>query len=1216
MNRSDWISRISLFAAILTIAATSAMAQNLLVLGQNSFNFATTVGSTTVQQQTLYIGTSSTTNVSYSATIQQTGSWLSISPATWTTPVTASIFVNPTGLSQNTYVGTISFAASGVTNSPQTVTVILTVSPQSTSTTLTASTNALSFSYISGGTVPSSQSVVVTSASTLTFYASASTTSGGSWLTVTPTTATTPGTIAVSVSPAALAQGTYYGTIVLSPGGFFSTTTTISVTLTVSTTPELKVSTLQPFNYQVGTTAVPASQTLSLTSSGAALTFTASATTSSGGNWLVLSSTSGATAADLTVSISPGLISGLPIGTYTGEITINAAAASNPTTTVTVKLNISTAPFVSTSPASLSFSISPGGALPATKSLAITSSTSGIRFVAASASNWLTVTPTDGTTPGTITVGLTSAAQSMVSGTYTGSLTINTFGTDNPSMSVPVTLTVTTTPALAASPTALYFNYQVGYSTPTAQTVSVSSSGIPTYFTVSTSTTTGSGWLSVTTSSNTTPAVLTVSVVPTSLAVETYTGTITLTPATSGVSPITISVSLTVSNTPLLNVSPAALTFNVTQGSGTTSQNVALTTTGAALQYTSTYSTLSGGSGWLLAGPVSGSTPANLTVYVLPGSLAVGVYTGTVTVTGINANTQTITVTLNVTTSTTIAASPATLTFTQAQGATAASPQTLTLSTSGTTSGVPYSVTATTTTCGSWLTLDTASGTTPATVRVIPLAVSFGAGTSCYGVITIQAPTASNSPLTVSVTLTVTANTGTTAAVSKTSLSFTQTQGTTAAAPQSLALSASGLTTSLAFTASATGTTCGSWLTLSQTSGTTPATITVTPLAVSYSAGTTCYGQVTFVVPGASNSTVTVPVTLTVTALQTLTVSPAALSFSYQIGGSAPSTQTVQLTTSSPVAFAVSNSTQTGGNWLNAAASASTTPATITVGILTANAAVAGTYTGNVIIASSAASNSPLTIPVTLTVTAAAVVTPRLTALRNGASYIPGSVAPGEIVYLEGVNIGPPALTTLRLNAQGRVDTTLGDTRVLFDGIAAPLIWVWNDKLSCIVPYDVAGRVTVGVQVEYKGQLSSGLQFTVTDAAPGVFTLNQQGSGQGAILNQDYSVNGPLSTSTRPAARGSVVMIYATGEGQTSPAGVDGKVNSSQPYPAPQLPVSIVIGGLEAEVLYAGAAPGFVSGALQINVRVPAGVSPGDDVAVQVRVGARSAQSNVTMTVQ
>jgi uncharacterized protein (TIGR03437 family) len=310
----------------------------------------------------------------------------------------------------------------------------------------------------------------------------------------------------------------------------------------------------------------------------------------------------------------------------------------------------------------------------------------------------------------------------------------------------------------------------------------------------------------------------------------------------------------------------------------------------------------------------------------------------------------------------------------------------------------------------------------------------------------------------------------------------------------------------------------------------------------------------------------------------------------------------------------VTSATQSGGDWLSVTSSSVSTPATISVGVRTQGLTVAGTYAGTITLISPAASNSPVTVGVTLTVTALPL--PQVTMVRNAASYVAGPVAPGEMVYIEGANLGPPTLTGLKLNAQGMVDTVLAETRVLFDGIPAPLVYVWHSQMVCVVPYAVAGRLTVRVQVEYKGQLSTAIEFQVTDAAPGLFTQNRQGSGQGAILNQDYSLNGPQSSTTRPAAAGSVVMIYATGEGQTRPAGVDGKVNNTATLPLPLLPVGVTIGGSEADVIYAGAAPNFVSGAMQINVRIPAGITPGNSIPVQVRIGNRLSQAGVTMAVQ
>lgn len=230
----------------------------------------------------------------------------------------------------------------------------------------------------------------------------------------------------------------------------------------------------------------------------------------------------------------------------------------------------------------------------------------------------------------------------------------------------------------------------------------------------------------------------------------------------------------------------------------------------------------------------------------------------------------------------------------------------------------------------------------------------------------------------------------------------------------------------------------------------------------------------------------------------------------------------------------------------------------------------------------------------------------------NAASFTPGGVSPGELITIFGTAFGPPVLTTLQLSGflLGRVDTVLGGTRVLFDGVPAPMVYVVQNQLSAIVPYSVAGKSSTQVQIEYGFAKSSPVTLQVVPASPGIFTLNASGKGQGAILNQDFSVNSP----TNPAAIGSIVAIYATGEGQTKPPGTDGALATSV-FPMPLLPVSVRIGGIPAEVQYAGAAPTLVAGVLQVNAKVPAGVAPGSAAPVTITVGTAASQPNVFLTI-
>ncbi len=152
------------------------------------------------------------------------------------------------------------------------------------------------------------------------------------------------------------------------------------------------------------------------------------------------------------------------------------------------------------------------------------------------------------------------------------------------------------------------------------------------------------------------------------------------------------------------------------------------------------------------------------------------------------------------------------------------------------------------------------------------------------------------------------------------------------------------------------------------------------------------------------------------------------------------------------------------------------------------------------------------------------------------------------------------------------------------------------------------------IQVNYLGQTSIPFPLTSAAAAPALFTYNGSGSGPAAALNQDNSYNAP----NNPAARGSYVTLYLTGEGQTSPGGVTGKVTTVSPTPPltpqPVLHVAVLINGQPASVVFYGEAPGMVSGVMQLDVQIPANV-PSGNLPLQVSVGNASSQNAVTISV-
>jgi uncharacterized protein (TIGR03437 family) len=239
---------------------------------------------------------------------------------------------------------------------------------------------------------------------------------------------------------------------------------------------------------------------------------------------------------------------------------------------------------------------------------------------------------------------------------------------------------------------------------------------------------------------------------------------------------------------------------------------------------------------------------------------------------------------------------------------------------------------------------------------------------------------------------------------------------------------------------------------------------------------------------------------------------------------------------------------------------------------------------------------------------------PAISAVVNSASYLEGPVAPGELVTIFGANLGPP------LSAQGDLDgdfltDSIEDTKVMIGGTASPILYASSTQINTVVPFGASGT-NAQIQILYQGQPTASATVSIQAASPALFSLNSNGGGQGAILNQDGSVN----THSNPAAPGSEVVLYATGAGLMTPASKDGLVIAPGPiasYPKPVLqPVSVTIDGLPAHVVYAGAAPGLVAGVLQINVVVPADAGPYTTDQVIVTVGDFVSPTAVTMTVQ
>jgi len=227
----------------------------------------------------------------------------------------------------------------------------------------------------------------------------------------------------------------------------------------------------------------------------------------------------------------------------------------------------------------------------------------------------------------------------------------------------------------------------------------------------------------------------------------------------------------------------------------------------------------------------------------------------------------------------------------------------------------------------------------------------------------------------------------------------------------------------------------------------------------------------------------------------------------------------------------------------------------------------------------------------------------------NAASMLSGPVAPGEMVSIFGLGIGPVTPAGGTLNVAGTLATELAATKVLFNGTPAPLYYAQDSQINAQAPYEISGAATADVEVFFQGESRGKATVTLAASAPGIFTFSA-GAGLAIALNQ----NGSLNSLIEPARQASIVTLYATGEGLTNPASSDGRP-AAAPYPAPVLPVTLTIGGYPAQILFAGEAPGY-AGLLQINARIPGGFAPTGNVPVVLSVGTASSQPGVTIAVE
>jgi uncharacterized protein (TIGR03437 family) len=1245
-----YFNKTVLFLATALLMVAPGRAQTLVLNGGNGAaavsltNQATGVTVTSSDNSTAI---TFTTGIAYANRPNPNLDWLSVTGGS-TTPTTLSLAVaNTSGMDSGvTYTATVTLTSSSPATTG-TINVSFTFGGASSGGTLTPSQTSVTLSAASGSSTSAQITLANNSGNTVTFsIPTPTTTSGGAWLTASANGFTVPAGSSATLTIAApngltLASGTYLGTVTITPTGGGSSSQ-IGVTFTVGTggTGNLTASPNPIYwTFTTGSGVYPASQSVTLTSSSGAAYYTASVSPSN--SWLLANNSATTTSGNFssgsgTILIAPSTsaMSSLATGA-TGYVYVTDSYNNPVTITVNLSVNGSgTGTGITWSPTPVTLSAAVGGST-VQQTVYLTSTTAGTF-------NNATITGS-GLSIGSVTTSNSNQAYVVVSG-YSDSLAANTYygslvvyftptGGSQVYQTIPVSFVVgsggtTTTPGIV-TPTSLTFAYQTG-TTATgfilpSQNIVITGTGAfsvsaPTYASGQTG-----GWLATAPSSTSGPATISVTASPTGLAANTtpYTATLLVTTA-SGTA--TVTVSFLVTTSPVLVAYPGSLNFSYNSGSGNTSSSLWLSASDASnIAVTATTSAT-----WLsVGGQTSTTTPATVGVQGNSvSSLANGVYTGSVTVTATTAGSAAnspvnVPVVLTVTGSTAtggggLTLSSSSMTFNAQQNGTIPGSQTLQVTASTATN---YAATASST--GNWLSVSptgslTTNGNPTLTVSVNQSGLTV-AGSPYAGAITLVTNGVTQ---TVQVTLVVTtASTGGgtgNVTANPTSLNFgTYQLGGNTPSPQSLQVASASGSAGVSFTISSNA----SWLSAGVVNGAslvTPVTFTVgvvNPNVSNLAAGTTYNATITITPNG--GTVVTVPVSLTVVAAPTVTVASATtLSFSYQVGSANPTPGTVTIS-GGGASLGFSAAVTSGNDWLSVSPTSGTTPttgtATLTVTVTPGNLAAAQ-YIGTILISGTGTATGSTVINVNLAVTAPL---PTINSVVNAASFIRGAISPGEIVTIFGTAIGPATAAYASIDpSNGKLATTIGGVQVLFAGIPAPMIYAGSTQVSAIVPYEMAPISSPSVWIRYVGQTSNAYLLASATTMPGLFAQNSQGSGPGAILNQDNSVNGPGNA----AAKGSIVQVFMTGEGQTSPPSVTGKITTAtlpppQVTPAPLLPVGVLINGQPATWTYAGEAPNLAAGLMQLNVQIPLNAQSGP-LSIIVSIGGNISQNGVTVSVQ
>jgi uncharacterized protein (TIGR03437 family) len=1001
-------------------------------------------------------------------------------------------------------------------------------------------------------------------------------------------------------------------------GNLFSITA-CATTTTISASPQTLT-----FSYIIGG-AAPAPQNISAASLSPASGVSFTASTGAGCGWLTLLPASGITPANLTASVNPA---GLAPNNYSCAITITAPAASSSPQVVHASLAVTQAATLSVSPPLLSFAYRVGSNATAPQFFSVASANPsvGVNFTITPGAgcDWMALNATTGTTPTVIVASLNSAV--LVPGNYQCVLTVTAPGVTNGPQLEEASLTVSDRPALTASPRSLVFNYLSSGQQPQPQTIFIFAGGALVGFSATPATMSGGNWLSVGLSTGlTTPATFGVSVNPSGLAPGVYQGSITINSPSANPASQVVPVTLNVIN-PLalqnLEAQPEQFTFSFVAGAHQPqSRYLTITSPGAYHAKTDT--------AWLSVSPAEGtasaSAPAVLSLHADPTSLSPGTYTGSVTV-----STPTVGLLVGAFVTMTISESSQSIVLSRtglsfradAHGG-AALTQAVSILKGGS-DPLRWSLTPTTLSGGDWLSVSSTSGVagdSPSLVNVHVAEAGLPPG-DYFGDLRIDAPDAANSPQVVEVMLTVSAGAGIPPIVDPIGLLFTGAPSAVNPAAQTVTITNRSAST-LSFESGTYFAGGAPWFTAQPSSGTLKGgetqQITIQPNTSGLLQGVLYHGELNLGFSDHSAQKVNVLLVAASGAPAatqqhaTVICSPTGLvPLIISLGGEAylsvgrPADVQVQVVDNCGSTLQGSGSMQL--NLSNGDPAVELTPLPGSV------------WTGTVTLKNSAGDSVELsvggeignqkTLPNTLLVSVGPDSTQPVLSpygVSSVASFAPqAAIAPGSLI-----NIYGHRLTGSSAQFSGfPLPMELAGTQVLIQGKALPLVSVSDSRIIAQVPYDVTFDAAAQLIVQRGWAQSAPETFAVAAAQPAVFTVNQQGSGQ-AVAMVGNSSN--LADATHPVKAGDALVIYCAGLGAVTPPVPNGRAAPAAPLSQTGIP-SVTIGHNPAHVLFSGLAPGF-AGLYQVNVTVPAEVTPGDEVPVVIGIAGQTSPA-VTISVR